>query len=124
MAELQPPFGTGANLKEKLTEKKHDKYTDDWETPRKKDGYFYNDARNFRVRKILLLYDILDLQLKVSLSAEDEILIEFSEAYKGLIKRSFYYQGIENYKLQDEKANKKLIRGWLKKSSNNRDADT
>jgi len=66
----------------------------------------------------------LNLELNVSLSAEDEILIEFSEAYKGLIKRSFETTGTKNYHLQDEKANKKLIRGWQKKSKGNRNADT
>lgn len=75
-------------------------------------SYLYNYERKFKVQKGKLLYDIMNLGLKVSLSAEDEILIEFSEAYKGLIKRSFEINGTKNYKLQDEKANKKLIKGW------------
>jgi hypothetical protein len=117
ISELQPPFGTGASLVDK-------KNYIIKEGAKKEHFHFYNDLRKFRVSKGKLLLDILDLQLKVSLSAEDEILIEFSEAYKGLIKRSFMHQGIENFRLQDEKANKKLIKGWLKKSRNNRDADT
>lgn len=87
-------------------------------------GYLYNYEKGFRVLKANLMYDILDLQLKVSLSAEDEILIEFSEAYKGLIKRAFYHNQIINYKLLDEKANKKLIKDWQRKSRINGDDDT
>ena len=88
LAEIKEPFGTGEVRLEPIKPNEYSKPDP---------AYLYNYERKFKVQKGKLLYDILNLKLKVSLSAEDEILIEFSEAYKGLIKRKF-----ENYGIKDK----------------------
>ena len=69
--------------------------------------------------------DEVQFNINVSLNSEDEVLIEFGEAYKALVIRAFkHYDGdkgeghYKEYELTDEKYNKKLARGWAKRKSN------
>lgn len=61
------------------------------------------------------------------MNSEDEILIEFAEAYKALVIRAFKrYDGetgkdkkyYEDYEIQDERFKKRLVKGWAKRKSN------